>query len=229
MKRILIIEDDQAIALALRDGLQYKGYQTVVARDGATGLRLAREKDFDLLILDVMLPRLSGLDVCRQLREAGSQVPIIMLTARGQEIDKVMGLNTGADDYLTKPFGFMELIARMDAVLRRAARPLQTPDDLAVFQFGDIAVNLKTMSARRHGHDLDLSQREFRILKYFIEHRGEIVSREQLLNAVWGYDSMPFTRTVDIHIAKLRRKIEDHPETPAWLVTVHGAGYRFLG
>ena len=229
MKKVLVVEDDTAMAIALRDGFQYEGYVVQVAKDGAAGLHLASEKEFDLMILDVMLPRLSGLDLCKQLRSNGNNVPIIMLTARGQEIDKVIGLKNGADDYVTKPFSFMELLARVEAVLRRAARPIQQLSDFESYRFGDVAINFKKMAATKEGQEIALTPREFKILKFFIEHRGEVVTRDQLLDGVWGYESVPLTRTVDMHIAKLRRKIEGQTETPTYLITVHGMGYKFLG
>ncbi|HYE15453.1 MAG TPA: response regulator transcription factor [Pyrinomonadaceae bacterium] len=226
MRKVLIVEDDQAMAVALRDGFTYEGYSVQVARDGAAGLRLAGEKGLDLVILDVMLPRMSGLDVCRQLRGAGNNTPIIMLTARGQEIDKVLGLKTGADDYVTKPFSFLELMARVEAVLRRAAKPAEQVESV---QFGDVEVNFRTFEATKGGRPLELSPREYKMLKYFVEHRGEVVSRDQLLDHVWGYDGLPLTRTVDMHIAKLRQKIEDTPGDPKHIITVHRVGYKFTG
>ncbi|HET9532390.1 MAG TPA: response regulator transcription factor [Blastocatellia bacterium] len=226
MGRVLIVEDDQAMAVALRDGFEYEGYSVTVARDGALGLRLATEKDLDLIILDVMLPKMSGLDICKQLRSEGNDIPIILLTARGQEIDKVLGLKLGADDYVTKPFSFMELAARVEAVLRRATKH---SEKVEVFQFGDMTLDFKKCEATRSGLPMDLSPREFKIMKYFIEHRGEVVTRDQLLDAVWGYDSFPLTRTVDTHIAKLRQKIEPDAGNPHYIITVHRAGYKFIG
>jgi two-component system alkaline phosphatase synthesis response regulator PhoP len=226
MSKVLIVEDDQAMAVALRDGFQYEGHQVTVARDGANALSLASGKQFDLMILDVMLPKMSGLDVCKQLRSEGNNVPIIMLTARGQEIDKVVGLKTGADDYVTKPFSFMELLARVEAVLRRAASRLDSPDS---FTFGDISIDFRKNETTRGGRSIELSPREYRLMKYFIDHRHEVVTRDQLLDSVWGYDSFPLTRTVDTHIAKLRQKIEENPSDPHWIVTVHRVGYKFIG
>jgi DNA-binding response OmpR family regulator len=226
MTKVLVIEDDQAMAVALRDGLEYEGYSVVVARDGATGLRLASEKGLDLILLDVMLPRISGLDICKQLRSEGNEVPIILLTARGQEIDKVLGLKTGADDYITKPFSFMELAARVEAVLRRTRKREET---LQTCEFGDIQLDFKKNEASKAGSQIELSPREIKMLEYFIKHRGEVVSRDQLLDSVWGYESFPLTRTVDTHIAKLRQKIEDDPGNPRHIVTVHRAGYKFVG
>jgi two-component system alkaline phosphatase synthesis response regulator PhoP len=226
MRKVLIVEDDQAMAVALRDGFTYEGYAVHVARDGAAGLRMAEERSHDLLILDVMLPRMSGLDVCRQLRSAGNETPIIMLTARGQEIDKVLGLKTGADDYVTKPFSFLELMARVEAVLRRTSK---SPEQVEQASFGDVEMNFKTFEASKGGRAVDLSPREFKMMKYFVEHRGEVVTRDQLLDHVWGYEGLPLTRTVDMHIAKLRQKIEDTPSDPRHVITVHRVGYKFTG
>ena len=223
--RVLIVEDDQAMAVALRDGFEYEGYSVQVARDGAAGLKIAFEKDLDLIILDVMLPKMSGFDLCKQLRSAGSSTPIIMLTARGQEIDKVVGLRIGADDYVTKPFSFMELMARVEALLRRSHRQTEATDD---FSFGDVAVNFKKFEVTKGGSPIEISPREFNILRYFIEHRGEVITRDQLLDSVWGYGSFPLTRTVDMHIAKLRQKIEDMPSDPKHIITVHRVGYKFV-
>jgi DNA-binding response OmpR family regulator len=225
MRKILIVEDDPAMAVALRDGFKYKGYSVQVAADGQVGFRLAAEKHFDLIILDVMLPKVSGLDVCKQLRDSGTDIPIILLTARGQEIDKVMGLELGADDYVTKPFSFMELVARVEAVLRRATRRIEKVE---VVQVGNLTIDFKKCEATKAGEPLDLSHREFRLLRYFLDHRGEVVSRDQLLDTVWGYDSLPLSRTVDTHIAKLRQKIEDEPSDPHYILTVHRAGYKFI-
>ena len=229
--RVLVVEDDPALARALRDGFEYEGYAVRVAADGDEGLRIARERASDLIVLDVMLPRRSGLEICRQLRAASDDVPIILLTARSQEADKVEGLRLGADDYVTKPFGFEELVARVEAVLRRApARgEAEGPGALRTLRFGDVSVDFQRLRATRAGAPLELSPREFAILACLSAHRGEVVTREQLLHEVWGYESLPVTRTVDVHIAKLRRKIEPAPDAPAHIVTVHGEGYRFVG
>jgi two-component system, OmpR family, alkaline phosphatase synthesis response regulator PhoP len=226
MKRVLIVEDDEAMAVALRDGFQYEGYEVVRAADGASGLEAARRQKPDLVILDVMLPRMNGLDLCKALRKDGHGVPVIMLTARGQEIDKVVGLKTGADDYVTKPFSFMELMARVEAVLRRAGARPAPPES---YRFGDVSLDFTRLEATRAGRAIDLSPREFRLLEFFISHRGQVIPREQLLDSVWGYENIPLTRTVDTHIAKLRKKIEDVPADPRWIVTVHRVGYKFLG
>ncbi len=226
MPKVLIVEDDASMMAALRDGFEYEGYAVALARDGADGLRQAAETAPDVVILDVMLPKLSGLDVCRDIRKAGNNVPIIMLTARGQEIDKVLGLKLGADDYVTKPFGFLELMARVEAVLRRASG---RGTRVEAYEFGGVQADFKKGEVRRNGRLLDLTARELRLLQYFVEHRGEVVGRDQLLDAVWDYDAAPLTRTVDMHVAKLRKKIEDRPAQPRFLVTVHGMGYKFNG
>ena len=224
--RVLIVEDDEAMSVALRDGFTFEGYAVGVARDGEAALRAAAAEPPDLIILDVMLPKLTGLEVCRQLRGAGSRVPIIMLTARGQEIDKVVGLKLGADDYVTKPFGLMELMARAEAVLRRCAGQAAPVERYA---FGDLALDFQRHEATRGGRPLELSPREFALLRYFVAHRGEVVTREALLESVWDYNAIPFTRTVDMHIAKLRKKVEDDAADPRWIVTVHRLGYKFTG
>lgn len=225
-RKVLIVEDDQAMAVALSDGFEYEGYAVQVARDGADGLKIAGDRELDLIVLDVMLPKMSGFDVCKQLRGAGNETPIIMLTARGQEIDKVVGLKIGADDYVTKPFSFMELMARVEALMRRSHRKPEISSD--EFNFGDINVNFKRFEVTKAGNPLEMSPREFNILKYFIEHRGEVVTRDQLLDAVWGYGSFPLTRTVDMHIAKLRQKVEDTASDPKHIITVHRVGYKFV-
>lgn len=226
MRRVLIIEDDQMMAIALREGLESEGYEAQTACDGAAGLRLATLKDFDVVILDLMLPEMSGFDVCKKLRKAGNDVPLIMLTARSLEVEKVQGLKLGADDYVTKPFSLMELIARIEAVLRRATRRFES---LECYRFGAISLDFKQYLATKAGKQLDLSPREFRILKFLIERRNQVVSRDQLLDGVWSYDSFPTPRTVDTHISKLRQKIEDIPNNPRYLITIHGVGYKFIG
>jgi DNA-binding response OmpR family regulator len=226
MRKVLIVEDDSSMAVALKDGFEYEGYNVTVARDGMTGLKMATESMPDLMILDVMLPRMSGLDVCRQIRGNGNRLPIIMLTSRGQEIDKVLGLKLGADDYITKPFGFLELMARVEALLRRSNGK---DEKLDTYDFGPVSVNFKRNEVRRNGEVVELSPREFRLLKYLIEHRGDVITRDQLMENVWDYDNAPLSRTVDMHVAKLRRKIEERPNDPVYLVTVHRVGYKFTG
>ena len=229
MSKILVVEDDEAMAVALQDGFAYEGHEVTRAADGEEGLRLARVEAPEIVILDVMLPKMTGLEVCKVLRGEGSQLPIIMLTARGQEIDKVLGLKLGADDYITKPFSFMVLMARVEAVLRRSQPQKSCPDDASVQRIGDITIDLSRHEACKNGDPLDLTPREFRLLDFFIKHQGEVVTREDLLDAVWGYDTIPFTRTVDTHIAKLRKKIEDDPSNPEHLITVHRLGYKLVG
>ena len=226
--KILIVEDDDAMVVALQDGFGFEGYEVTTARDGVAGLRCARDGSPDLIVLDVMLPRLDGLEVCKRLRADGNDVPIIMLTARGQEIDKVLGLKLGADDYVTKPFSFVELAARAEALLRRASGSLGGRQAQS-YRFGGISVDFRRHEARKDGKELPLTPREFRLLEFFVRHRGEVVARDQLLDAVWGYNTIPFTRTVDTHVAKLRKKIEDSPSDPRFLVTVHRLGYKFTG
>jgi two-component system alkaline phosphatase synthesis response regulator PhoP len=224
MKNVLVVEDDSAMATALRDGLEYEGYAVSLANDGEAGLQMASDFQPDLILLDVMLPKLSGLSLCRELRNRGRDIPIIMLTARGQELDKVQGLKAGADDYLTKPFGFPELAARMEAVLRRSGSI-----ELKKYGFGSITVDFRRREAESDGRRIALSAREFELLVYLIQHRGEVLTRQQLLEAVWGYHGGSNTRTVDMHVAKLRKKLEQDPARPVWIVTQHRVGYRFDG
>jgi two-component system alkaline phosphatase synthesis response regulator PhoP len=226
MAKVLIVEDDDSMSVALRDGFEYEKYAVSLAKDGESALRMATRVSPDLIILDVMLPKMSGLDVCKRLRSERNGVPIIMLTARGQEIDKVLGLKIGADDYVTKPFSFMELMARVEAVMRRAHGQIEPIEEL---HFGDVSVFFKRGEATKGGAPIDLSPREFTLLRFLAERKGDVVSREQLLTIVWGYDSSSTSRTVDVHIAKLRRKIETSPEEPKFIITVHGMGYKFMG
>jgi len=229
-ERILLVEDEPGIVLTLTDRLTSEGYQVESATDGETGLDLARSRHFDLILLDVMLPRRNGFEVCRALREGGSQTPVIMLTARGHVADKVSGLKLGADDYVTKPFEMVELLARIEARLRRRSAAAAAPGAMgATYAFGGVRVDFRSAEVTRDGQALDLSAREFRLLVYLIEHRGAVVSRDELLNQVWGYEAMPSTRTVDVHVAWLRQKIEVHPHRPQYLRTIHGLGYKFVG
>jgi two-component system alkaline phosphatase synthesis response regulator PhoP len=214
------------MALGLRDNFEYEGYEVSVARDGREGLDRAMADNPDVILLDIMLPKMSGLDVCRSLRSNGVDTPVIMLTARGQEIDKVIGLEMGADDYVTKPFSIKELLARVRAHLRRATRQVA---EVEAYTVGDVHLNFKKHEATKDGQQIELSPREFELMKYFIHHRGETITRDQLLDDVWGYDNYPFTRTVDNHIAKLRQKIEPAPAEPRYIITVHRVGYKFLG
>ncbi len=229
-KKVLIVEDDRAMAVGLRDGVASEGYQVLYAGDGAAGLDLARDEKPDIIILDVMLPKKNGLDVCRELRAGGDNVPIIMLTARGPEIDKVLGLKLGADDYMTKPFSLLELLARIESVLRRSNGSGGSAEpERSIYGFGDVTIDFTRHEALKGDCKMDLSPREFMMLEFFVSHRGKVVTRDQLLDAVWGYDHIPFTRTVDAHIAKLRKKIETVPADPQYLITVHRLGYKFTG
>jgi two-component system alkaline phosphatase synthesis response regulator PhoP len=225
--RVLLIEDEPGLIVTLTDRLKSEGYEVDVAADGLAGLERASRDPWDLIVLDVMLPGASGFDVCRDIRQRGVTTPIIMLTARGQIVDKVLGLKLGADDYLTKPFDMLELSARIEVQLRRAAaaRPGATPQ----YRFGDVTVDFRKAEVTRGSQRLDLSAREFLLLKYFIEHREATIGRDELLNEVWGYHSMPSTRTVDVHVAWLRQKIEPNPKHPQYVLTVHGLGYKFVG
>ena len=226
MKRILLVEDEPGLVLTLSDRLAREGYAVESATDGETGLERALREPFDLLLLDLMLPRLGGFDVCRELRRRGIETPVIMLTARGAVVDKVVGLKLGADDYVTKPFEMAELLARIEAHLRRTPA---TPHPTEGYVFGDVRVDFRRAEATKDGAALELSAREFQLLRYFVEHRGATLSREELLNEVWGYNAMPSTRTVDVHVAWLRQKIEPNPRHPQFILTVHGMGYKFAG
>jgi two-component system alkaline phosphatase synthesis response regulator PhoP len=223
--RILVVEDEPDMVLGLKDNFEFEGYEVVTASDGAAGLERARSVKPDLVILDIMLPKLSGLEVCKTLRGEGFEAPIIMLTARGQEIDKVVGLELGADDYVTKPFSIRELLARVRAILRRTEG---TRKRLARYRFADVELDFEAYKARRGNETLELSPREFELLRYLIERKGETVTRDQLLEDVWGYESYPSTRTVDTHIAKLRAKIGDSGSEPRYILTIHGVGYKFI-
>lgn len=224
--KILVVEDEPNMVAGLRDNFEFEGYQVITANDGVEGLRRALEESPDLVVLDVMMPRMSGLEVCKQLRAQRASIPIIMLTARGQEVDKVVGLELGADDYVTKPFSIRELLARVKAILRRSSVVPKQQDQHA---FGDVEIDLKRRRVIRSGKPLDISSMEFELLKYFVCHSGETLSRDRLLEDVWGYENYPTTRTVDTHLVRLRQKLEPDPEQPQYFLTVHGTGYRFVG
>ncbi|MGH7398440.1 MAG: response regulator transcription factor [Candidatus Rokuibacteriota bacterium] len=224
MPRILIVDDEPEMLRGLEDNLQFEGYQTVAAGDGKTGLALALSEAPDLILLDIMMPGMSGWDLCRELRQRGLDVPVIMLTARGEEVDRVLGLELGADDYVTKPFSLRELMARIRAVLRRPG-PRQKFEE---FAFGDVRVHLRARQAFKGGREVRLTRKEFDLLRYLVEHPGEVITRDRLLDEVWGYERFPTTRTVDTHILRLRQKFEDDPERPAHILTAHGQGYRFV-
>jgi two-component system, OmpR family, alkaline phosphatase synthesis response regulator PhoP len=226
--RILLIEDEPGLRLTLKDRLLSEGYAVETAPDGESGFMQAADGSFDLIILDLMLPKRSGFDVCRDLRNLGLAVPILMLTARGQTVDKVVGLKLGADDYVTKPFEMVELLARLEALLRRTARaalPLPADD----YRFGSIHVDFRKTMVLRAGKSVPLSAKEFQLLRYLIGRRGDTLTRDELLQEVWSYASNTLTRTVDVHIAWLRQKLEDDPKNPKWIITVHKVGYRFAG
>jgi len=226
VKRLLLVEDEPGLVLTLTDRLTLEGYAVQAIADGASALERAASEPFDLVLLDVMLPRLSGFDVLRELRRRRIETPVIMLTARGQIVDKVAGLKLGADDYVTKPFEMAELLARIEAKLRRA--PL-APHPAEGHQFGDVRIDFRRAEVTRDGQILELSAREFQLLRYFIEHRGATLTRDELLNEVWGYNAMPSTRTVDVHVAWLRQKVEPNPRHPQYILTIHGMGYKFAG
>jgi len=228
MKRILVIEDEPQMRLGLRDNLELEGYEVQTASDGEEGLARAGSFSPDLVILDVMLPKKNGFDVCRELRARSNTTPIVMLTARSAETDKVLGLELGADDYVTKPFSITELLARVRAVLRRSGA--QKPADPAdIVRIGDIEIDFKLHQARRGKTRIEFTAREFDLLRYFVQHTGQVVTREQILNEVWGYEEFPTTRTIDNFVAKLRQKIERAPHAPEHILTIHGSGYKFVG
>lgn len=231
--RILVAEDDANILTGLVDTLESEGYQVTPANDGHQACELFNHHSFDLVILDIMMPGKSGYDVCRDIRLQDQQIPVIMLTAKGEEIDKVVGLQLGADDYITKPFGVHELLARIAAVLRRSLRPEQNKGVSQtipqVFQFGNVEIDTAQFRARRGDVIFDLSGREIALLTYFYQHPNQVLSRDTLLNAVWGMDYFGTTRTLDQHVARLRKKVESNPRNPQIITTVHGVGYRYEG
>jgi len=225
MSRILVVEDDAAILRGLKDNLAAESYEVVTAADGAEGLRLSQEREPDLIILDLMLPKLSGYEICRKLRDQGSHVPILMLTARGDEADRILGLDIGADDYVGKPFSVRELLARVRALLRRSD-PQKAPLDQLTF--GDVVMDSLRSERRKKGQPVEMTPKEFGVLRYLAVRAGQVVQRQMLLEEVWGYENYPTTRTVDNHIASLRAKLEDDPAEPRHLLTVHGVGYKFV-
>jgi DNA-binding response OmpR family regulator len=225
MSRILIVEDEPALLRALADNFRFESYEVIEASDGEAGFEKATECRPDLMILDIMLPRMSGYDVCRRLRSKGVQIPILMLTARGEESDRVIGLDLGADDYVTKPFSVRELSARVRALLRRSHAATTQPDEL---RLGDVRVDFRKYEAWRHDHPLDFTRKEFQLLRFLVSRQGAVVSRDELLDEIWGQEAYPTTRTVDTHIANLRAKIEPDAKRPRHLITVHGVGYRWV-
>jgi two-component system alkaline phosphatase synthesis response regulator PhoP len=225
MPKILIVEDEDSILMALEDDLSLEGYAVSGEPDGKRGLERAQKGGYDLIILDVMLPGVDGFEICKQLRAAGDTTPILMLTAKSQEVDKVLGLELGADDYVTKPFSPRELTARVKALLRRG-KPVDSP--LERVSFGDIEVDFKGYEVRKSGEAVELTAREFALLRLLVSHPGEVLRRDVILNEVWGDDWDVFPRTVDTHIANLRKKLEDDPADPKYIVNVRGVGYKFV-
>ena len=226
--RLLLVEDEPGLVMTLTDRLLAEGYDVESATTAPTGLEMASTGGFDAILLDVMLPGGNGLDICKSLRQRGVQTPILMLTAKGQVVDRVVGLKLGADDYLVKPFEMAELLARIEALLRRSATAAAGAPVGDSFRFGDVAIDFRKAEVTKGTQLLDLSAREFKLLRYFVEHRGAALTRDELLNEVWGYNAMPSTRTVDVHVALLRQKLEDNPRHPQYIITVHGLGYKFI-
>lgn len=225
--KVLLVEDEEGLIVTLTDRLESEGFTVESATDGRSGLELAASKRFDLIILDVMLPKKNGYDVCRDLRQMSVDTPVLMLTAKGETFDKVLGLKLGADDYLTKPFEMVELLARAEALLRRS--PTRTADSSSgAFRFGTVSIDFRRAEVTKEEQAVELSALEFKLLRFLIENQGTVHSRDSLLDAVWGYDAMPATRTVDVHIAWLRQKLEENPRRPSHIQTVHGLGYKFV-
>lgn len=227
--RLLLVEDEEGLVLTLTDRLRSEGFDVTSAADGKAGFEIAQAGRFDLMILDVMLPKKNGYDICRDLRQKGIATPILMLTAKGETIDKVLGLKLGADDYLTKPFEMIELLARIEALLRRPSIQAANGGGKETFRFGEVQVDLRRAEVKKNDEPVELSAMEFKLLQFLIENRGDVHSRDHLLDEVWGYDAMPSTRTVDVHIAWLRQKLEENPRHPNFIQTVHGFGYKFVG
>jgi len=228
MSRILIVEDEPAMRMGLKDNFEFEGYEVEMAIDGQEGLDKVSSGSFDLIVLDVMMPKMSGFDVCKALRKMGILTPIIFLTAKSEEIDKVLGLELGADDYLTKPFSLRELLARVKAILRRTESQKSSSATTGVAQLGRLSVDLEQYTATQEGEAVRMSHKEYEILQYLIEKKNEVVSRYDLLNKVWGYESQPTTRTVDNFILRLRQRIEENPNDPKVILTVHGVGYKMI-
>jgi len=228
MARILLIEDEPGLVMTLQDRLVDENYEVESANDGEEGFQKAKSDDFDVIVLDLMLPKKSGLDVCRDLRQAKVETPIIMLTAKGQVVDKVLGLKLGANDYMQKPFEMMELLARIEVQLRKKTSEKKSSAS-GIVAFGDTEINFQSIEVKKEGETISLSSKEFQLLKFMVENEGVILSRDQLLNEVWGYDAVPSTRTVDVHIAWLRQKLEADSGYPKHILTVHGFGYKFVG
>lgn len=225
MSRILVVDDEPNMVTGLKDNLEFEGYEVDTASDGAQAYEMIKNNTFDLVILDVMMPKMNGFDVCKQLRKEEIEIPIILLTAKGEEIDKVIGLELGADDYIQKPFSIRELLARIKAVLRRSSK---STTNLEIIQVGALSLNFKEYTAEQSGEAIKLSHKEFEIIQYLYQHKNETVDRYDLLENVWGYGENPTTRTVDNFVSKLRQKIEVDPSKPKHILTVHGVGYKLL-
>jgi len=226
MDNILIVEDDKAILMGLKDDLEFEGYKVSIAFDGKQGLKQAMDQEFQLIVLDILLPKLNGFEVCKKLREANVNTPILMLTAaRTEEMDKVMGLELGADDYVTKPIGSRELVARVKAILRRTR---QKEDTVEIYKFSDVSVDFKSHEVTKAGKKLHLTALEFKLLNFFIKHKGEVVTRDNILDETWD-DAIVSPRTIDPHIVHLRQKLENDPARPEYIVSIRGVGYKFNG
>ncbi len=225
MKKILIIEDDPATLTGISETLKEEHFDVSTVMNGQMGYEKAKDSPFDLIILDLMLPEKNGIEICRDLRNAGINTPVLMLTGKKEEVDKIIGLEIGADDYVTKPFSVRELVARVNAILRR---PKEIKTDIDEYTFADVHLNFKGQEARKGSHSIELSALEFKVMKYFVQREGEVIDRNKLLDEVWGYENYPSTRTVDNFILNLRKKIEDTPSDPKHLLTIHGAGYKFV-
>jgi two-component system alkaline phosphatase synthesis response regulator PhoP len=228
-KRILLIEDENGLVVTLTDRLTIEGYIVLHAHDGAKGEQMAIGGPCDIILLDVMLPKKGGFDVLRDIRKEGVATPVLMLTARGEVGEKVVGLKLGADDYLTKPFEMLELLARIESLLRRPAATSAAFTTSPVYSFGPFTIDFQKMEIAKKGEIIGMSAREFQLLRYFVEHRGSVLSRDAILNDVWGHNAMPTTRTIDTHVTWLRQKLEDNSRLPKYILTVHGFGYKFVG
>ena len=225
MKKVLIIEDDESTLAGIVEILTAEQFDCEYSENGSGGLEMALKNYYDIILLDLMLPGINGLDICKELRQRGNMTPVIMLTAKKEEIDKIVGFELGADDYITKPFSIRELLARIKAVLRRSNYDHTTKSEV---EFGDVKINFKKQELLKADEEKKLSTTEFKVLHFMIDHEGEVISRNQLLDEVWGYDAFPTTRTVDNYILSLRKKIENDPANPLYLITVHKAGYKFV-
>jgi two-component system, OmpR family, alkaline phosphatase synthesis response regulator PhoP len=223
-RKILVVEDEDAIRFLLKENLEYEGYEVIEAENGLIGLEHAEKSSPDLILLDLMLPQMSGMEVCKRLRSTGNTVPVIMLTSRGQQMDKVIGLKAGADDYITKPFDILELCARIEALLRRSGKPSEATK---IFHVGRVEVDFQSQVVRRGGEETELTRMESELLRYLILHEGKILTREQILADVWGHGYLLSMRTIDTHVTHLRKKIEENPADPTHILTVHRVGYRF--